>query len=109
MTEGGTEPGPGLLAEILLPALSRAVAAPYRLERQIGALRIVEAVRDHAAHHEGALPASLAELRLPVPEDPMTGQPFGYAVAGDTFTLTAPRYLENDPNTSLEWRVTMRR
>ena len=35
--------------------------------------------------------------------------PFGYTVSGDTFTLTAPRYLEDDANSSLEWRVTMRR
>lgn len=109
MVEDGPGVGPGLLADILLPSISRAVAAPYRLERQIAALRIVEAVRDHAAHHEGALPKSLDEMRLPIPEDPMTGESFGYAMSGDTFTITARRYNEGDINSGFVWRVTMRR
>ena len=109
MTGGGAEPGPGLLADILLPAMTKALAAPYRLERQIGALRIVEAVRDHAAHHDGALPASLDEMRLPIPEDPMTGEAFGYEVSGNTFTITARRYLPDDVNSGFTWRVAMRK
>lgn len=109
MTAGGAEPGPGLLADILLPAMTKALAAPYRLERQIAALRIVEAVRDHAAHHGGALPQSLDDVRLPIPEDPMTGEPFGYEASGDTFTITARRYDESDVNSGFVWRVTMRR
>ena len=109
MTRARGEPGPGLLADTLLPAMSKALAAPYRLERQIAALRIVEAVRDHAAHHEGALPATLKDVRLPIPEDPMTGQAFGYEVSGNTFTITARRYLPDDLNSGFNWRVTMRK
>lgn len=105
--EGATGASPSL-ATMLMPSLTRAAEAPWRLERQIAALRIVEAVRDHAAQHEGALPKSLAELRLPVPEDPMTGEAFDYAAQGDTFTITAPKYRPSDVQSGFVWRVKMR-
>ncbi len=98
-----------VLTDLMLPSFRRAYASPYRLERQIAALRIVEAIRDHAAHNNGALPATLEEVRLPISEDPMTGEPFGYEVNGNSFTITARRYQENDPNSGFVWGVTMRR
>lgn len=105
----GVGAAPGMLAELLLPTFSRVLASPYRLERQIAALRIVEAVRDHAADHGGEPPASLAEVRLPIPEDPMTGEPFAYAAQGQTFTITARQYDEADIHSGFIWRVTLRR
>jgi hypothetical protein len=53
------------LAAVVLPSMSRAVESPYRLERQVAMLRIVEAIRDYAAASGGRPPASLDELRLP--------------------------------------------
>ena len=54
-------------------------------------LQIVEALRDHAAHHDGVLPATLDQMALPAPVDPMTNQPFGYQVSGSTATITGGR------------------
>lgn len=73
------------------PALQRVRTAHARLERRLALLRAVEAVRLHAALHGGEPPRELADVTaVPVPDDPSTGKPFGYAVRGDTFTLTAP-------------------
>ena len=58
-------------------------------------LRIVEAVRDYAARHDGNPPASLEEIKdLPVPTDPVRNQPFRYEVNGKTVTIEAPSYDE---------------
>ena len=77
-----------------------------RADRGVAMMRLVEAVRDYAARHDGRLPETLAAITLlPVPVDPMTGTAFGYAVAGDGVTLSAgapegmaARYAES-------WRV----
>jgi hypothetical protein len=96
------------LAAVVLPSMSRAVESPYRLERQVAMLRIVEAIRDHAAANGGRPPASLDELQLPVPEDCMTGEAFAYAVDGQTFTLTARPYDPSNIHSGARWTVTLR-
>jgi hypothetical protein len=58
------------LAMVLLPSLTRAVQTSVALDRRIGALRLVEAVRVFAAE-KGTLPARLEELTLPLPVDPL--------------------------------------
>ena len=74
----------------LLPALERAYFISVRLDREIAAMRCIEAVRLHAAGSGGALPARLDEVKIvPVPINPVTGKPFGYEVTGRTFRLDA--------------------
>jgi len=83
--------GRGFPATALLPSLSRASLMVTRLDRRIAALRCVEAIRLYAAAHEGKLPASLDDItEVPIPTSPVTGQPFGYSVEGNTATLEAP-------------------
>ncbi len=96
------------LAAIVMPSLNRAFAAGADLERRIAALRIIEAVRDHAAHNGGAIPASLDAMRLPIPPDPITGKPFGYSAEGRTFRLVAAPYREGDVDSGFTWTVTVR-
>ena len=44
----------------------------------------MEAVHLYAAGHDGKLPASLGDVKdVPIPDDPVTGQPFGYRLVGD--------------------------
>lgn len=75
----------------LIPYLSSAKQAEFRLERHIDALQCVEAIRLHAAAHGGALPPTLGALTdAPAPLDPATGQPFEYKVEGDSATLSTP-------------------
>ena len=52
--------------------------AMHRSDRRIKMLQTIEALRDYASHHENGLPNSLAEMDLPIPVDPMTGEPFVY-------------------------------
>ena len=53
------------------------------MEQRIALLRHVEALRLHAAEHDGKLPVSLSEVAVPLPDDPVIGKPFRYEVAGD--------------------------
>ncbi len=53
------------------------------LDRQVATLRVIEALRLHAAAHDGRLPESLDEItEVSVPEDPATDRPFIYRRAG---------------------------
>jgi hypothetical protein len=61
------------------------------LERRIDALRILEALRLHAAAHKGELPESLDDIKeAPVPLDPITGKSFEYRRKGDRAVLVSP-------------------
>jgi hypothetical protein len=90
----GSLGAPGLsLPGLLLPAVHKVTEAGVKLDRRICALRCVEAIRLHAAAHDGQLPGTLAAITaVPVPGDPMTGRPFQYEVSGGAATLTAPPY-----------------
>src|SRR4029077_12685545 len=65
----------GIFSE-LAPAAIKVIQARARLQRELSLLQAVEALRIHAAENEGKLPASLAEMKLPVPPDPVTGKSF---------------------------------
>lgn len=72
----------GQLAALLLPAINSVNRAVARTQRNVDGLRIVEAIRLHAAAH-GELPASLEAITLvPIPENALTGRPFGYRREG---------------------------
>ena len=72
------------------PHVWRARFVIARSDRYVAMLRIVEALRDHAARHEGRPPRSLDDIAdLPLPMDPVTGKPFGYRSDGQTATLEA--------------------
>ena len=50
-------------------------------DREIAALRCVEAVRLYAAGHDGRLPKQLADIgEVPIPIDPSTGKALSYVV-----------------------------
>ena len=71
--------GPLALFVAPMPAVDTMVKAQLRLDRDMAAFRVVEALRIHAAAHSGILPGSLDQLtEVPVPDDPATGEPFIY-------------------------------
>jgi hypothetical protein len=79
------------VASLLLPALSQARKASVRSDRRVAMLRVIEALRLHAAENGGKLPSSLDEIKeVPLPLDPVTGKPFGYKLADGKATLDAP-------------------
>jgi hypothetical protein len=93
------------------PALYKVRRAQARLEQRIALLRHVEALRMYAAEHDGALPASLAEFPVPLPEDPFTGKPFRYEVTGNTahFRGSPPRGEENSAPFNVHYVVTVQK
>ena len=103
---------PGLGAGELIGAVSKAFSANMRTERRIAALRVVEAIRMHAAVGDGKLPAKLANITIvPVPVDPWTGKEFDYRLKGDTATLTglAPPGEEPTHSNFVQYELTLKK
>lgn len=63
--------------------------AEVQIAQKIALLQAIEALRMHAADHDGKLPESLNDTPVPVPVDPANGQPFQYVKQGDKAELTA--------------------
>ena len=81
----------GVLAALMSEQVKPSLDAQVRLDRRVAALRVVEALRMHAASNDGKLPASLADVTVvPIPPDPVTGKPFEYRLDGDTAVLVGP-------------------
>ncbi|MEX2171627.1 MAG: hypothetical protein WD851_20075 [Pirellulales bacterium] len=80
------------VAANLLPAVSAARNAQVRIEREFAALRVIEALRMHAAENDSELPNKLNEVTcVPVPVNPVTDQPFVYYREGKTAVLELPK------------------
>jgi hypothetical protein len=79
-----------------------------RIDQRIALLRCIEAIRMHAAEHGGQPPETLAAVKIvPLPLDPMTGQPFSYAVKGKEITLQAAP-AEKDAKPSLSYKIQLK-
>ena len=100
----------GLLAE-MLPRVVEARRAQARLEQQIAILRHVEAIRLHAAAHDGKLPANLTDIELPLPTDPFSGKPFAYDLDGATAHVrgSAPKGEEKNPAYNRRYEITIQK
>jgi hypothetical protein len=81
-----------------------------RLEQRLVLLRHVEALRLHAAEHQGALPAALSEITVPLPADPFTGQPVRYELKGGTAHLrgASPPGEEKEPYYNVHYEVSLK-
>ncbi len=78
-----------------------------KADEQLAALRVIEALRDHAARHGGRPPASLDDVAgLPVPPDPVTGRPFAYHADGATATLDLPAPADVNPANGRRYELT---
>jgi hypothetical protein len=79
------------IVSVLMPAIQNVRAAQVRLERDMAALRVIEALRMHAAEHDGSLPESLDDITsVPVPLNPATSKPFVYKLNSSTAILDLP-------------------
>jgi hypothetical protein len=99
------------LFDEVLSAFHKVRRAQGRLEQRIALLRHVEALRLHAAEHDGKLPAKLSDIDVPLPVDPFTGKPFVYKVEGETAHLrgTPPRGEEKNPGYNIHYEITIRK
>ena len=84
---------------LLVPVMHNVRQAQGRVDQRIALLRHIEALRLHAAEHDGTLPAKLSDVAVPLPVDPVTGKPFRYEVTGNTAHLrgTPPAGQEKIP------------
>lgn len=79
------------LSLMILPAIQQVRQADMRVQRDIDALRLIEALRMHASE-TGSFPASLDEIKaVPIPDNPATGKPFQYQLEGQTAVIELPR------------------
>jgi len=93
----GQVPGVLPIAQMFLPAIESAILSPTRMQRELDALRTIEALRWTTAASGGKLPASLADLQqCPAPIDPVTGTPFVYRLEDDTaiIELSPPERMD---------------
>jgi hypothetical protein len=100
------------LASLLLPALQKVFEAQARTDRRIAALRCIEAIRLHAAAHDGQWPETLSAITaVPIPTDPMTGKEFEYRLAGDKAVLRAgvPAGETAAPHNTLVYELSLQR
>lgn len=101
----------GTLLGEFLPVPLKIRQAQARLEQRLALLRHVEAVRLYAADHDGRPPARLLDLTVPLPPDPVTGEPFGYSADGPTFHLrgAAPHGQHANPSYNVHYQVTIKK
>ncbi|MFM7929734.1 MAG: hypothetical protein ACKO9Q_18675, partial [Pirellula sp.] len=85
-----------------LPAVQAAQEASLRTQQQLAMWQTVEAIRHHLATHDNKLPATLEELELPAPHDPLTNGSFEYLLhnAGAT--------LKGAENPGLQYQLELR-
>ncbi len=82
--------------------------AQVRTDRAISVLRVLEALRLHAAANDAKLPASLADIKeVPIPDDPVTGKPFEYKLTGETAMLSGPELEAHDEKYPLQYEITL--
>ena len=94
-----------------LGALDKVRRAQGRLEQRIALLRHVEALRLHAAGHNGNLPDKLTDIEVPLPVDPFSGKPFRYEVKDGAAHLrgSPPKGEEKTPVYNLHYEITIRK
>jgi hypothetical protein len=96
----------------MLPTVEKVYTANARADRRFSMLRVIEALRMHAAMHEGKWPKTLAEVKVaPIPLDPATGRAFEYTVQGDKFSLYGrpPEGDQASSTNSILYEVSLRK
>ena len=90
---------------------NRSQDAQVGLEQRLAHLRCIEAVRMYAAENDGKLPARLEDIKLPLPVDPVTGQPFQYRLDAGIAHLrgTLIPGLEKNPHYDVRYEITIRK
>jgi hypothetical protein len=93
----------------LLQGIPKVKKAQARLQQRIALLRHLEALRLYAADHDGKLPATLEDVGLPLPPDPVTGKPFIYKIEDQTATIrgTPPKGMETIAVYNVKYVVTI--
>ena len=93
-------------AKLFMPAVSAVRQASGRIEREFALMALVEALRLHGVTSGGRLPEHLADITVvPLPDDPVTGQPFVYRLEETTGVIE----LSPMPGRPTRWEIKMER
>ena len=92
----------GEIAVALLPSGTNLFQAKRRIIDKLVLLQTVESIRDHASVHQGKLPNTLADLRLPIPQDSLMVKSMQYELKEDHAVLSI-----QDGN-KLKWQLTLK-
>jgi hypothetical protein len=98
-----------ILGPIMLPAVWKVKQAQTRLDQRLAYLRVIEAIRLYAYENKGALPEKLADIKLPIPNDPVTGKPFEYSVKDGVATLHGANPSEKNPTTNRYYELQIKK
>jgi len=80
-----------------------------RLDGDLALLQCIEALRAHAASHDGQLPQMLAEItEIPVPLDPLCGAAFRYTRTGPTATLASTVPVGGQKTDETQYEITVK-
>lgn len=101
--------GESFLGPFLLPSVHKVKQAEARLEQRFALLRAVEAIRLHAHENGGKLPASAADIKLPLPADPITGKSFTYYLTDEVATLHGMNPIPGSPQSGRHYQIRMRK
>jgi hypothetical protein len=96
------------LLTLLFPAIHKVYDARLRLERTVASLRCGEALRLHAAAHDGKAPIRLVDVTgVPMPTDPVTGKGFdGWYTSKDGHgVLEVPGMPSQSPQTGRRFEI----
>ena len=80
------------LSTMFLPAIASMREAHVRMQQSIALIQTIEAIRMYGAAHQRTLPASLNDLPVPAPNDPLSGVPFDYEVNSDYAVLSGKSF-----------------
>jgi hypothetical protein len=94
-------------ASDMLSVVRAVRTAEMRAARDLAALRVIEALRMHAARNDSRWPDSLDDVTcVPVPLNPATDKPFLYHRDGETAVLELPE-SEGFPGYSRRYEITI--
>lgn len=103
------DPIASFLPGLLLPATTHAAARFTKMDRRTDALRCIEALRLHADATGEGLPDTLAQVQVvPVPDDPLTGQPFAYQTTPTGARLDALAIPGDKPRQGRSYEITLK-
>jgi len=97
------------LSASLLPAANKVRQAQVRLQQRVAYLRVIEGVRMHALDNAGKLPERLADMKLSIPLDPVTGKAFDYSVKDGSATLSGGNPNPGQASTNRVYEIRIRK
>lgn len=95
-----------LLAPRMVSSFGKVRQIQARLDQRVAFLRVIEGIRLYAHENGGTLPASLDDIPLPLPLDPVNGLPFVYGVRdNNVVTLHGANPIPDNATTNRHYEI----